>query len=1195
MTDLLHLPAGDLTVVGTAFTYSAGTGLLTAASSGGAAAYADFHTAMPGEFTFDFVFRLPQLPHDSADLADHHVGIQLADDGGRGLAIYFSQAGIAIARIDDFGSVSSLPDSTQYTAEVARYFHRIRVVVDSVMGRAYVFIGRETDAFPTLRYIVPVEATPTGIADRFRVMLRGTSSQPVQFELRTMQLAGASLLPNLPPVANGGGDKVITSGNTARLDGRGSYDPEGASLSYTWRAVDAPFNSDFAYDGSDASTADDGDSDGATPFLSFTPSSLPDWVVAGDVVLLLGSRYLIQSVDNPGGTLTATTDAFPDNITPSIFRIIRQSVLVGAGTPTPSVVPDIPGLYRFTLIVNDGVIDSEETEVLVSVVGARAPMGIEPSVEVLWTALGDEWSLVANKDIFTEFWRGTTQILGAKMLEVWQHHYNTSLRDSQRVFQRKWIAFKTLITEPLPDFAAILPRYGKIEGTYDFTAGGPSVAGATLVFELPNIDGSFTQYPVTLSGTAVATIIADITAAMGVSGYNLDIHGYSTVDGARTLFGIKSTTLGFRLGISSSAAALLGLTTAAFNYCSGVRGAAATGYTYRVDTGTDLNDYEITQGDLLVLNNGQAFRIERVLNDPRDGAGGQRLLLRDPLPSDASAEWLIPSTLKSHETDYEAAGVYPGDLVKVESYLESTQAFADHTGLVVAQSGRVIGANFDNLYAFFQNPTYILRWLGVKRRKSVALPADVISIPQLQDLIPLSADPTIWTENIDYILEPFYRDELGEAIPQLQFADSVFIEPDIEPPDVLWAELVLFNNDQNIEDLFGRLVGFLREDTKDLGEGFSYLSGVSGLMYAMQRGPTPNAMRIGTQILFGQPFAEVAGTVTEVRDDYSPTKGRILVQDYDGHTPSTSEIIRSYVYRKDPLDLTATSGLDLNTVTGLPHAVGDKLEQFDPIGGGVSLEDYVNSPNWYAPFVASRIFSELEKFFYFAVRFNLGLVSLANLTLINQFIYRIKPTYTFPILLGSKYAAEDIDLTDSLVFEGALGGGDLPGGIVYQLYDAFKGEGDYHPAHTPELENPVGRGQAFLVDDFRGDGTLWSHVGGVDLLGVPDHDGMSYADGILDVPQDYIDVLVVVHWLGGNIPAPNPDYLVDPFYFIYYYPGKNIVLGTVDGDGYFTETGVPFDPSAFPLGEGVWLDAGYYALIKTTDTGNQILPPVYPE
>jgi hypothetical protein len=1144
MASLLGLGPADLSLnPGAApyFTYSAATNALTIASSDSVAAYADFNVGMPSEYTIDFVFRLPRIPNDVADIDDHHVGIQLADDAGRAIAIYFASTGISVGRVDDFGSVSALPDSTQFTAEVGRYFHRMRVAVNSALGRAYIFIGRETDPFPPLRFIIPVEQTPPGVGDRFRLMVRGDGAQPAQMEFKTLQLAGSLLLPNIPPTANAGTDRVITSGNTARLDGRASFDPEGAPLTYYWRATDAPYGSSFAYDASSGSTFDDGDSDGVTPLLNFPAGTLPTWVAPNDVLLISGTRHDIATVNNIAGQLTVTTDTIPDNLTGQPFRVIRQSLLVGADTETPYAVPDLPGLYRFGLVVNDGEVDSEEAEVLVSVVGARAPLGIEPSVEVLWDALGDEWRLVQNKDIFTEFWRGTTQILGARLLEVWQHHYNMNLGDSQRVFQRKWIPFRTVVSETSPTTATISPRFGRLVGTYDFAAGNPPVTGAQLMFELPNIDETFAQYPVVFTGDSPAQIQADIAAALP----GLDIDCTFVSFGLTTVMVLSSSTLAFQLGAASSAAVILGLPVQQYNYLSGAQGARVTDGTYRVDNGVDLVASGVKSGDLLVLNGGQAFRIDRVLNDPRDSGPNQRLLLRDALPLDASETWEIPSVVRSTAVDYESAGVYPGDLVKVETYNPETAVFADVVGKVVSQYGSTVAARLDGLFAYFQYPIYELRLLGVKRRKGVEIPEDVVSIPRLQDIIPNSQPGTLWAENVDYTLEPYYRADLEQPIPQLQFRDSVFVDPDLEPPDIFWAELVVFNNDQNVEDLFGRLTGFLRDDASTFGEGFSYLSGVSGLMYSMQRGPTPSAMRVGLQILFGQPFAEVAGYITEIRPDYSPETGRILIQDDDGNTPTQSEIIRSYVYRKNPLDLSQTSGLEINPSTGAPYAVGDRIAQFAPIGTGVEIEDYINTPEWFLPFVRSGTLTELEKFFTFLVRFNVDLVSLVNLSLIAQFVYRVKPTYTHPILLGTKYLTDDIDPVDRFAAR-----------ITYPLYESLCG------------------GRAYMYDDYRGDGTLWTHFDGIGppASPAPDPDGPAYYDGLVDCPQDWVQFCMTTVLLGPTII---------PFDSMFFFD-----TDVIDVTGSYTGTpGNTFTPTY-----DMTLPAGTYRVCKVIDPGNQVLP-----
>lgn len=1128
---MLGLGPSDLSLNPSAspyFTYSADTNAVSVASSNGNAAFADFNVAVPADYTVDFVVRFPKLPHDVADLDDHRVGIQLANDAGRGVAIYFAQTGMAFSRIDDFGSVSSIPDSTEFTEEIATYFHRVRVAVNGGLGRAYIFIGRDSDPFPPLRFIIPVEATPFGVADRFRLVARGTAIQPVQIEFRTLQLAGSLVLPNLPPVANPGADRVITEGNTARLDGRASFDPEGAPLSYRWRAIDAPFGSEFAYDGSNGSTVDDGDTDGVTHQLDVPPSSLPAWVQQGDMLMFINMEHVIDTVDNLTGTITVVSDTLPDNASGVPFRIIRKTLLTNDTTETPVAVPDLPGIYRFTLVVSDGEVDSEASEVLVNVVGARAPLGIEPSVEFLWDALGDEWRLIENKDIFTEFWRGTTQILGARLLEAWQHHYNMNLRDAQRIFQRKWMPFRTLIAETNPFTAVIDPRYGKLEGTYDFSLADPPVTGSTLIVELPNVDGTFEEVTVTFTGDTLVTVLADLTSALTGTG----VEPYSVTDGSSVFLGLTSTERGFRVGLSSSAAGILGIATATYNYLSGTRGARVTDDTYRVDIGVDLVEQGVKRNDLLVLNNGQAFRIDRVLNDPRDPGPNQRLLLRDALPFDASTSWEIPSIVRSTEVDYERSGTYPGDIVKVESFDPRTNSFLDHNNAIVSQYGMTVAARLDGLYAVLNDPTYELRLLGVKRRKAIEIPVDVMSIPRLQDLIPKSQDPTMWAENIDYVLEPFYRDDLEQPIPQLQFRDSIFIGPDLEPPDIFWAEVVLFNNDQNVEDLFGRLVGFLREDASSFGEQFSYLSGVSGLMYAMQRGPTPYAMRVGSQILFGQPFAEVAGYITEIRDDYSPEFSRILIADDDGNVPTRSEIIRSYVYRKDPLDLSLTSGLEVNPATGVPYVVGERIEQFAPIGTGVRIEDYKNNPSWFIPFVSSGLLTELEKFFYFLVRFNLDLVSLANITLIYQLIYRIKPTYTHPILLGAKQLVDDIDVVDV-----------LNGSITMHLYDSV-----------------CGMGRAFMYDDYRGDGTIWSSF----------DDGTSYYDGYVDCPSDWIQFCLMITWPGGVITYDS----------VFFHD-----LEVTDVSGTLGPPGDTFMPTY-----DMDLPAGVYEVCPIIDAGNQVMP-----
>jgi hypothetical protein len=232
-------------------------------------------------------------------------------------------------------------------------------------------------------------------------------------------------------------------------------------------------------------------------------------------------------------------------------------------------------------------------------------------------------------------------------------------------------------------------------------------------------------------------------------------------------------------------------------------------------------------------------------------------------------------------------------------------------------------------------------------------------------------------------------------------------------------------------------------------------------------------------VLFGQPFAETAGIILEIRPDFSPATGRMLVQDDDGFDPPRTEVVRTYYYKKDPLDLTSTSGLDVNPDTNAAWAEGDRIPQFSPIGAGVGIVDLYNDPKWFRPFVRAGLLTEVEKFMYFLVQYNLDLVTVANLSLLFQFITKVNPTYTHPLLLGLRQHAEDVDLTD-----------DLGLSLTMTLYDSV-----------------CGSGKAYMYDDYRGDGTIWSLF----------DDGSTFYDAFLDCPYDVIEFCMEIAWPGGVI------------------------------------------------------------------------------
>lgn len=1210
---LLTLGSGVVTITPSTspyFSYNSLGTVLTARSDNAVEARIDFDVPVPAQFTVEITTRFLDLPHNVGDLTERRVGLVIADDDGRGIAIYFSKTGVAISRVDDYGSVTALEDTSEITESASAAYRTLRVAVDSGASRAYVFFGSGSSVSPEVRFILPVEATPPGVVDTFRLFVLGTSAEPSAIAISSLKLGAGLIMDNFPPTANAGGDRVTPVGEAVRLDGRASFDAEGAPLSYLWRLVDAPMESDFAEEIGSGSTTDDGDSDGVTATLSVPVGSLPLWLAEGDVVVFQDVRAIVDSFDNGTGTITVTTESLPDDVDVGPVRLIHQA-LTGATTETPYFVPDAIGLYRVELVVNDGVSDSEAAEVVVSVVSAKAPFGIEPDVSPLWRGLGDDWALVEGKEIFEEFWRGAAQIMGAKMLEVWQYHYNFSIRDAQRVFQRKWVAFRTMLAETAPASAELHLVPGVLEATHAFEEGDPSVTGLTLILETPStVPGEIDSVTVTLTGDDLPTIVSDIEAAgflvrtfapKIVSGahttsetgtsvvvgdpdftdtitftpgvlpswvaagdrllFNGDHFVLATVDnGTGTMTvelvdpeqlptGVVGTftiwrTCRFslagapivRVHADSTAAAALGLAVSTWSALSGLDGAVVTDRTYYVGS-VDLTQYGVESGDMLVLNNGQSFRIDRVLSSPDDPLPNSRVLLEDPLPADASPEWAIPSGMTSAEVDYELEGVYPGDLLKIEAYDAASGTTVDISAAVVAEKGSRLAVDLSGPYyaglGLDPDIEWDVRVLGVKRRKAIAIDPSIKGVPRLQDVIPVEQSPTIYQQNIDYVLEPFYRDVDASPIPMLQFRDSVFIDPDLEPPDILWAELVLLDNEINVENLFGRLTGFLKDDASAFSSDFNYVAGVAGLLYAYQSGPDLASIGIGAQILLGQSFAEVAGVVEEIRNDFSPTQGRIAIRDADGNTPTRSEVIRTYYYKKDPLDLTTTSGLAVNDATDLPWAVGDDVPQFAPIGAGVDIVDLVSDPRWYVPYVRSGLMTEIEKFHHFLVTFNLDVVTLANLALLFRFVYRVRPEYTFPLLVGLRNHVDEIDITD-----------ELSGDLDMYLYDTTCGE--------PEVG---------MYDDYAGDGTIYSSF----------DDGDTYFDAIIDCPTDLIEFELEIDWPGGVITYDSAFFLD---------------VDVVDVDG--AHTGTP--GNTFTIEYDMTLEAGTYRITVMIKSGGVVLP-----
>ena len=122
------------------------------------------------------------------------------------------------------------------------------------------------------------------------------------------------------------------------------------------------------------------------------------------------------------------------------------------------------------------------------------------------------------------------------------------------------------------------------------------------------------------------------------------------------------------------------------------------------------------------------------------------------------------------------------------------------------------------------------------------------------------------------------------------------------------------------------------------------------------------------------------------------------------------EIVTSYTY---PRHLE----LEVNPDTNVRYTVGDKVKQFAPLVEGVTVTDYVKDPTWFVGYLQQGDFYEVEKFFKFLVRIDSEAFSISTLLFMRSFILRTKPSYTYPLFLVNKSAADStVDVLDSVTY-----------------------------------------------------------------------------------------------------------------------------------------------------------------------------------
>jgi preprotein translocase subunit SecF len=232
----------------------------------------------------------------------------------------------------------------------------------------------------------PTSAKPTFNADLAGVYVASLVVNDGKLNSEIVTTTVTAAVANSAPVANAGAYQNVVAGTTTTLDGSASSDANGDALTYKWIMISRPLTSTAALSSDTAIKPTFVADRAGTYVLSLQvsdgklSSNLSYVTISAGAANLapVASAGTAQTVAR-GATVTldgsASSDANGDTLIYTwtmTFRPTTSAATLGAGTNLvkPTFVADVAGVYVFTLIVNDGSLNSNVATVAVT---ATAP------------------------------------------------------------------------------------------------------------------------------------------------------------------------------------------------------------------------------------------------------------------------------------------------------------------------------------------------------------------------------------------------------------------------------------------------------------------------------------------------------------------------------------------------------------------------------------------------------------------------------------------------------------------------------------------------------------------------------------------------------------------------------------------------------------------------------------------------------
>ena len=651
----------------------------------------------------------------------------------------------------------------------------------------------------------------------------------------------------------------------------------------------------------------------------------------------------------------------------------------GRAEPIGKMLTSKRGLHVIELVVNDGELDSLPAEVLLNVYVSDVALGLIPDLSFVWNYISDFWDLIEDRDKVEALWGSITQLGASELMSLWQHDYSKSIRDVQRTFQRQWLDYVAHYEEP--DYIE-LP--------------------ATIENSL-NVSGYSTNPNVQVVDPVNPSALIDSKTA-----YDLGIVVAGVTDShVLVLEGVCYQIIRSEEGASTIVITKQEIVTGGTRPKAWMIRPTVTSRT------SDFSKLGVSAGDEMI------FEVSR--NDTTTEYHGYVWGSRERLISFDDGQ--IKTLLLDPDVTVLFKGVIRRSFMRVDDLVVSIPRLQEVIAL-----DRVEGApsplaeerdfRISNLVVSEQKITFIQFLNAWSPQVEYGFDGDYVAVNQFYsvsaDFVSLLGDPG--ADISGYVIETVDgRFRLSTVVDANTLElmddslDTAVVNRDWSlrrintPPETLWAEVTFLDNRPTIEDNFGRLIGFTLDDLNARTDNLDYLSAVRGLWYAYWFGPTLHNLQSGAQILLGLPFAEVSGTIVDMRSPYDATRDRILVRSDDNPV----EIISYY--------FPTTVGIAESRETGIDLTIGDHVNQFDPLSRGVQVDDWVSSPNWINIFTGSGDIEEVQKIHHFLVRVSADVFDLTNLVFMMGFIKKIKPTYTFPFFVVLKQLYDIIDVLDPVV------------------------------------------------------------------------------------------------------------------------------------------------------------------------------------